>query len=297
MSKPKILITGCSGYLGQQIFASATDSGFSAVGTSRGPAALKTPFVQADLLRKENLETLLDSVDVVLHCAAVTRSNDPKQLFQGNQAVVMALIKALKIRPQIKLIFFSTDQAIGPIGAYGHSKLECEASIQSGLENYSILRLGAILGDYQPEGNSTFSKLTSQLLKKSVMLLPQQGRFLMPLSLYQDIWNLIKFLLCRPQKEALLINCFRYYELHHVLKLLAEGLPRSAKIIPVPLGPIKILAKVMIAANLLPKLPWVGLANIGSIAEPRDGIGFDQFQLPKVRIEDQIQLMLKQLKA
>lgn len=96
--------------------------------------------------------------DYIIHCAANPNTNIDIQKSLPNIHMTVNLIDAVKVlNLNTKLIFLSS-VTVAPKGEenpnsnYAISKLACEKYIQSNLDNYFIIRLGAVVGTNASHG-------------------------------------------------------------------------------------------------------------------------------------------------
>lgn len=141
----RILVTGCSGYIGARLVGALAARGYAVRGLDRRPNAgvhgLET-FVHADLLDASRLAEALRGVDTVFHLAAARGDfGIPSQGYRrDNVEATRALLEAGRKEDVRSWVFFSTVSAMGPSAvsvnetaplnpetAYGASKAEAEA--------------------------------------------------------------------------------------------------------------------------------------------------------------------------
>ena len=168
-----VLITGCSGYLGQHLLSHlAQDVSHTLVAVAGSLPTFADDFgslatVKAvDLSDGTAVAALLTEVapDVVVHLAAISSPAACEKEPERSRAIneCPALIEALPAKAS--LIFLSTDQvydglsapysessAVNPINIYGQSKLSFELAVRAALPDRSVcLRSSLILGPPTP---------------------------------------------------------------------------------------------------------------------------------------------------
>lgn len=135
LNKPKILITGASGFLGQYVVTQALNQGYRVRAISRSvhnslwDISEQLEVVSVDLLNQDSIIQNLSGIDVVIHLAA-SKTSDPNQQF--NQTVkstdnLLAAMKIIGIKRLIAISSFSVfDYFNIPIGTTidEHSPLE-----------------------------------------------------------------------------------------------------------------------------------------------------------------------------
>ena len=73
MNIKKILITGCSGFIGRNMSELALKKGYEVVGIDRKPCVVKgVDFRQIDITDKEKVAEAAEGIDAVIHLAAIT---------------------------------------------------------------------------------------------------------------------------------------------------------------------------------------------------------------------------------
>lgn len=160
----KILITGASGFIGSFLVEEAVKRGFdtyAAIRATSSQAYLQDPrihLVELDMAHPERLEQQLlaqaeqngGAFDYVVHCAGVTKCNNPSDFEKVNCQQTRTLVDTLIRLGQMprQFLFVSTLSIFGPIHeeefipikeqdtpcpntAYGISKLHAEQYLQS----------------------------------------------------------------------------------------------------------------------------------------------------------------------
>lgn len=200
MNKQKIIITGGLGYIGSElckIYSGETrykditvvDNRF----VSERVNQLRSwgfKFIQASILNKDAIQSIVKNADTVIHLAGVTdvaytkTDIDPEKDKQIIETAVIGTNNILEsISDNCKFIFPSThvvyegfheakfniseDESVSPILTYSRSKHQSEQDIRQSGKKYIILRLGSVYGystDTMRIGimPNLFSKMASQ---------------------------------------------------------------------------------------------------------------------------------------
>lgn len=159
----KVWITGAGGLIGSWFCRTAPETGITSVGLQRADldltdfTAIRTRFNQ-------------DRPDVVIHCAALSRSPD----CEASPALARRLnVEATRLLAQLceqrKLVFFSTDlvfdgrkgqynetDPVGPLSIYAETKVEAEASVLAN-PNHLVIRT-SLNGGRSPTGDRGFNE-------------------------------------------------------------------------------------------------------------------------------------------
>ena len=177
--KPKVLITGASGFIGSHIVSSALERGWDVYAGIRSTSSRSTlsderlNFFHVDFDRVDELKTdLIDfaktsgGFQYVIHNAGITKPKDTDEFYRGNALFTQAFAEAIfDSQPGFrKFIFVSSIAALGPgnpvtfdpitesmkpgpITPYGQSKLKAEELLSNidGLP-YVIIRPSAVYG-------------------------------------------------------------------------------------------------------------------------------------------------------
>lgn len=167
-----VLLTGATGFIGKNFALEYTKKKqikilvryTSDISIYRENPAVLISY--GNLLRDDGLDSALEGVECVIHCAARTTGRNFYEFYQANTIVTENLIQAMKRKGVSKILFISSQSAGGssrtkegvkesipsrPISFYGLSKKMAEdIVIESGL-SYTILRPCAVYGPYDME--------------------------------------------------------------------------------------------------------------------------------------------------
>lgn len=111
----KILITGASGFLGGRTTKAFAATGIEVVSTSRNPERKEeleeagAVFVPGDLLDKEFCNSIVQGIDVIVHCAALSSPwGKYSSFYQANVTTTSNLLDAAKVWGVQKFVFISS---------------------------------------------------------------------------------------------------------------------------------------------------------------------------------------------
>lgn len=154
--KMKILVTGAAGQLGHDVMGCLTQREIPCTGASRSQFDITDEKQTMDFIKKER-------PDAVIHCAAYTavdRAEEERELCRAVNVYGTRYIAAACREIGAKMLYVSTDyvfpgegerfynpeDATGPLGQYGRTKLEGEKQVMELLEQYFIVRISWVFG-------------------------------------------------------------------------------------------------------------------------------------------------------
>lgn len=175
----KVLVTGGSGYLGNEIVKNLIAKNFIVSSFDLNP--IKLPKVKeflGDLQNKNDVEKAISGQDIVFHIGGFADLNDaslePDRTVSDNILGTVRVLNACKKYRIKKLIFASTIYVYSHKGGYYRiSKQACESYIEEfhkqnkGLE-YTILRYGSLYGNNSNEKNGLHKLLKMAILKGEI---------------------------------------------------------------------------------------------------------------------------------
>lgn len=166
MKKPKLLITGASGFLGSHLCRIALGK-YTVFGLSNENKILinNLKVLSADLCDSKALKTLFTQVkpDAVIHAGAMSAPNMCQQYpSESDKINVSASLQIAELcsKEDIPMVFISTDlvfdgcegnysekDPVSPVSLYGEQKVKAESGILSLLPNAVICRMPLMFGD------------------------------------------------------------------------------------------------------------------------------------------------------
>lgn len=184
----RILITGATGSLGQKIITSLQHFDHQLkvlVRTSSDDKVFnpKVELVTGDLLNENSLLTATKNIELVIHMAAISHTNNWRLYYQVNTEGTKKLIHACEANRAQKFIFISSRTASKDGGAYAHSKLLAEQELQKSRLDWVILRPSEIYGGGE---NEAIAKLIRTIQHNQIVPVVG-GEFLLSPVFIEDI--------------------------------------------------------------------------------------------------------------
>ena len=159
-----VLLTGATGLVGSRLLPRLVEDGFECRALVRGDAALPpgATGVRGDLADPDTLRAAVDGVDVVVHLAAVFRTQDEDAIWRANRDGTRNLIAAVKEHaPGARFVMSSTGNVYNadatrparetdecsPTAAYGASKIAAEQLLRDSGLTWAVLRLPFVYGE------------------------------------------------------------------------------------------------------------------------------------------------------
>ena len=200
--KPRVMITGAGGLIGQYLVKTASRwaPGWEVEGLTRADLDLTDDRAVAAWFRRI-------APDLVIHCAAVSRTKDcelnPEQASRVN---VHATVHLAKLSEKIPFIFLSSGEVFDgsagwyretdvpkPINVYGWTKLEAERAV---LQNprHTVVRIVLTAGTSQ-EGNRSFVEDMCRIARagRNVTLYADEFRCPLPAGVIaRAVWEVVQ---------------------------------------------------------------------------------------------------------
>jgi NADH dehydrogenase len=135
----RILITGCTGFIGRDLIKELNKEGYKITCFIRSRENFsgegKIEYIYGDLKNMSEIKNAAKNIDIIIHLANSEENPEENILFVKN------IIDAAKKEKVKKIIFFSSMAAKRKvIDRYGKSKAECEKKIIDSGINYVIIR-------------------------------------------------------------------------------------------------------------------------------------------------------------
>ncbi|MCR4422738.1 MAG: NAD(P)-dependent oxidoreductase [Spirochaetales bacterium] len=172
---------------------------------------------------QNSLKNALESIDILIHSAGVTKGNYYEIFQKGNVEVTENLIKVIEneklpiknfifissqsvlgpsdLNNKVKDIFFDEESKSNPISSYGKSKTEAEIRIKNSNINWSIIRFPTIFGKYEMD-----SLILFKFANKGIMLDTSWEYFTLSYILAEDGVELIFNLIDKMASDFEMVN-------------------------------------------------------------------------------------------
>jgi nucleoside-diphosphate-sugar epimerase len=181
----KVAITGANGFIGSNLTRYLMNKGHDVTALVRKTAEVsllpvKSKVVEIDYQSDSSIQTAIDSHDIVIHCAALTRADSFEEMKQINVSLTENIVSAVNNSATVKqLIFLSSQAAAGmgernkpkteedipkPITWYGKSKLMAEEMIRSRMQKeWTIVRPVSVYGPGDKDFLHTFKLMKNHI--------------------------------------------------------------------------------------------------------------------------------------
>ncbi len=260
----RVLVTGCTGYLGHQIAVRLARSGLTVTGSSRRPFSLEgVEIITGDHSSTDFVNELVTGSDVIIHFAGRTRGHNAKVFHRDNESLTSLLCTRASEHNK-GFIYISSDQAVYQTGSYGRSKRACEGIVARESSNYVVLRLTAVVGCYAPHMESTFSRTIKRLHDASFVLVPGDCDFeIAPVAIGDVEFSLRKLLEFEKLPNDTFEVCGRSLTLKALIDLFEQRLGVHRTRIPLPIAPLRSVARLLKPYKTFSKLPLDALLDLG----------------------------------
>lgn len=169
-TKPKVLVTGSNGLLGQKLVQQLVDlDEFEVIATGRGKCRIENTgfqYVELNIEDEKQVDEVIGliSPDILIHGAAMTHVDEcelnQEACFKANVVATQNLISASEKADSL-FVFVSTDFIFSgldgkdpyledatphPVNYYGETKLEAENLVKESALKWAIVRTGLVYG-------------------------------------------------------------------------------------------------------------------------------------------------------
>ena len=193
----RVLLTGATGFVGSHILEKLLSDKHEVICPVRKTSKLNyiencdAIIKYAHLDDDMSLQTLVNSVDVVVHCAGAVRALDFDGYYRVNTLLTSKIVDAVKKNKDHikKFIYISSQSAVGPslsespkefgneepVSDYGRTKLSAEKEVKKleGFVPYVILRPAAVYGPRDKDIFTVFkivhNKISLKIISKHLV--------------------------------------------------------------------------------------------------------------------------------
>ena len=150
----RVFVTGASSGIGKRIVTALLLERHTVTCLSRQRDLLieKAVVIQGDLQDPTSFSKYLENIDLVIHGAAITHTDNTKLYFKINFEATKGLVRLAEHHHVKRFVYIST-RAIGPKGgAYAASKFRAEECVKSSRLSWVIFRPAEVYGTKKEEG-------------------------------------------------------------------------------------------------------------------------------------------------
>ena len=150
----KILITGGEGNIGKRLVPKLMELKHTItllLRQNKLSSDRLVKIVKGDLLNQESLLKATENIDLVVHLAGITHTNNKELYYNVNTKGTKNLITACQKNKVKKFIYISSRTAGIDGGAYAHSKLLAEGEVKKSSMDWIILRVAEAYGASEKE--------------------------------------------------------------------------------------------------------------------------------------------------
>ena len=152
--KPRIALTGATGFVGQALVDLACEQGMvvDALVRRGQPRRDGVSWIRGDLADRDALDEMMLGAEVVIHVAGVVNTPDPDDFMRANVAGTLAMLEAARAAGVPRFIYVSSLSAREPaLSLYGMSKARAEMLVRASGLDWTIVRPPAIYGPRDTE--------------------------------------------------------------------------------------------------------------------------------------------------
>ena len=150
----RILVTGGEGNIGKRLVPKLMELKHTItllLRQNKLSSGRLVKIVKGDLLNQESLLKATENIDLAVHLAGITHTNNQKLYYDINTKGTKNLIAACQKNKVKKIIYISSRTAGVDGGAYAHSKLLAEGEIKKSSMDWIILRVAEVYGAGEKE--------------------------------------------------------------------------------------------------------------------------------------------------
>jgi len=237
------LVTGSAGLLGRHLCERFLANGWTVRGLVRDPERLAAPLPPGVRVYRGDLpdgldETAFEGVDVVVHCAYMSRHTTLAEARAVNEEGTAAVLSASRRHGVRRFVFISSTGAHPDARSYyGRSKLLIEGTLD--LERDLIIRPGLILGH-----GGLFERVRSSLASFGVVPVFEGGRQRIQTVHVEDLVLAIEKAVEDDRVGRFVVAEPEGIELRELFRAMARRMGRRLVLVPLPAGPVLTVLRV-----------------------------------------------------
>ena len=256
-SAQRILVTGAGGFIGRALVQRARAAGHAVVALSRADGTLPGGYEDVPALTRA-----CEGVDTVVHLAARAHRGGSDADFECNVLAARAVAQAARVAGVRRLVFLSSigvngnltrgkpfdeSDALAPVEPYARSKLRCEQELPQLLAGsstqWTILRPPLVYG---PDAPGNFGKLVD-LVRRGLPLPVGAIRNQRSLVGVHNLCDAILLAATHPAAagETFLLADGEDVSTPDIIRCIARGLGRPARLVSVPPALLKLVARLV----------------------------------------------------
>lgn len=248
---PKVVITGCSGYIGSTLCGHLLDEMYHVVafdnqmyGTTSLLSYLRNPrfsFVRGDVRDSEHVAEVIKDANVIIPLAALVGAPLCEKNKVDARLINFEAVKYIALKKHDKQLiilpnsnsgygFSTSDQPLTeedpmtPVSLYGETKMQAEMAVRS-VENHIVLRLATIFGaSLRPRNDLLVNNLVLRAMKDRAVVL-YEGQYMRNYLHVNDICRAIVHLIEKRGTENNVYNVGND-ELNMSKKMLCEQIKK-----------------------------------------------------------------------
>lgn len=238
----KIIISGASGFIGENLIQALANTEHSIVALSRSPITslpANATWKQCELFSAKSTEEALSGADIFIYL--VHSMMPSSRLFQGNFHDTDLLIadniaRACVFNKVKQIIYLGGIVPTGFISTHLQSRKEVEGVLENTKIDLTIFRSGMVVGN----GGSSFEILKSLVRKLPVMVLPNWTKSKTQAIHIDDVVRVIKDSINNPSYKNQTIDLVNGEKLTYtdLMQIMAKALKVKRFLIPVPINSV-----------------------------------------------------------
>lgn len=248
-----IFITGGTGGLGHRLIPRLTGSGHNLTLLSRGTIRAFTSEqvvqVTGDLLEQSAYAEYLEGVDIIVHMAAVTRTNNQETYYQVNTEGTILLLRLAEAYQVPRFLYLSSSALSMDGGAYCRSKKLAEDAVRQSDRDWVILRPSEIYGLVQSEA---ITKLIRTIERYPIVFVAGDGKYTFAPVHADDVIAAIEKVLAKPECKHKIFNLSGPEQMSclELIKKIEDLRQVKRLVVHIPLFLLKVLAGMMAMVRL-----------------------------------------------